>query len=423
MTVLLIGTGTHGDIAPLIGLGVRLQAAGHSVAIATYRAFERQVTDSNAEFRLLPGDPSLLGVNEQGRLKKKSLGEILGTGRWLKRILQHLTELGDGLIAAAEKETDVLVCSGLTTFHGYHLAKALGLPSMGLGLQPLHPTGDFPPPIGVASLGRWANRCLGQLMFTTGLTPWSSSPEFCARLGVPRLTTAQTLRRTAEERWPVHYGFSPSVVPRPADWRPGVDVVGYWWPHEPPGRQPSRELVDFLDAGPAPVRVGLGSAGDPRDGERLGELITAALRKAKVRAVVQSGTAGLDLTGDDVLTIGDVPHGWLFPRTAAVVHHMGAGTTGAGLRAGVPAVGIPTFGDAPFWSRRLVSLGVSPGFLPITELAPDRLAALIHAAVHERNHTDRARSLATALAAEDGAARTVAAVERLLDRGNAKDPR
>ncbi|ATL26529.1 glycosyltransferase [Streptomyces formicae] len=419
MTVLLIGNGTHGDIAPLIGLSTRLQAAGHSVAIATYKAFEQQVRDSDTEFRILPGDPSLLGVNEQGRLKKKSLGESLRAGRWLRRILRHSEELADGLIAAAEKDTDVLVCSGLTMFHGYHLAKALNLPSMGLGLQPLHPTGDFPPPVGVSSLGRWANRGLGELMFTTGLTPWSSSPEFCARIGVPRLNTAQTLRRTAEERWPVHYGFSPSVVPRPADWRPGVDVVGYWWPHERPGWQPPRELVDFLDAGPAPVRVGLGSAGDPRDAERLGELLHAALRKAKVRAVVQSGTAGIDLAGDDVLTIGNAPHSWLFPRTAAVVHHMGAGTTGAGLRAGVPTVGVPTFGDAPFWSRRLVSLGASPGYVPIGELTPDRLAALIRAAVHERRHTDRSRALAAALAAEDGGARTVAAVERLLDRGTA----
>lgn len=63
--------------------------------------------------------------------------------------------------------------------------------------------------------------------------------------------------------------------------------------------------------------------------------------------VVQTGWAGLDARDDAVLTIGDAPHDWLFPRMAAVVHHMGAGTTGAGLRAGVPAVGLPAFGDAP----------------------------------------------------------------------------
>ena len=46
-----------------------------------------------------------------------------------------------------------------------------------------------------------------------------------------------------------------------------------------------------------------------------------------------------------ILTIGDVPHEWLFPRMAAVVHAAGAGTTAAGLRAAVPAVPIPMTGD------------------------------------------------------------------------------
>ncbi|MFE1173044.1 glycosyltransferase [Streptomyces sp. NPDC058773] len=419
MTVLITATGTQGDIAPFLGLATRLRAAGHPVAIATYEAFAGQVRRNNCEFRPLPGDPRALGIAEQGGLNNSGIGGSLRAGRWLKDIIQHLEELGDGLIAAAEKDTDLLLCSGLTMFHSYHLAKALGIPSMGLGLQPLHPTGDFPPPVGVPSLGAWANRALGQLMFTTGLTPWSSSREFCKRIGVPQMNTAETFRRTAEERWPVHYGFSPTVVPRPADWRPGVEVVGYWWPPEQADRQPSRELQDFLDAGPAPVRIGLGSVGDPRDAQRIGELVVGALRRARVRGVVQTGWVGLDVSDDAVLTIGEAPHDWLFPRMAAVVHHMGAGTTGAGLRAGVPAVGLPAFGDAPFWARRLVALGASPGFLPLGKLDANRLAELIRRAVDRPQHTERSRLLATELAREDGAGRTVEAVDRLLNPGRA----
>ncbi|MFE7312266.1 glycosyltransferase [Streptomyces sp. NPDC057555] len=415
MTVLILTTGTHGDIAPFIGLGRRLRESGFPVAIATYAAFAEQVRASGAEFRRLTGDPSRLGVAEQGRLKKPGPGDTLRAGRWLKNIAQHVEELSGDLVAAARQGADLLLCCGLTTFHGYHLAKALGIPSMGLALQPLHPTGDFPPPIGTPSLGRRANRALGQLMFTTGLTPWRSSPRFCRELGVPALTTAQTLRQTARERWPVHYGFSPTVVRRPADWRPGIEVVGYWWPHEPPGWQPPQELVDFLDAGPEPVRVGLGSGGDPRDRAEISALLATALRKAGVRGIVQSGWAGLEVTGDDILTLGDVPHRWLFPRTAAVVHHVGAGTTGAGLRAGVPAVTLPTFGDAPFWARRLVALGASPGYLPLNKAAPDQLARLIRAAVDRPGYRTRSRQLAATLAAEDGAGRTVATVQRLLD--------
>ncbi|MFF0749924.1 glycosyltransferase [Streptomyces sp. NPDC004267] len=414
MTVLILTTGTHGDIAPFIGLGRRLKESGYDVAIATYEAFSEQVRAGGCEFRRLTGDPSRLGVAEQGRLKKPGPGDTLRTVRWLKDIARHVDELSGDLVAAARQGADILLCCGLTTFYGYHLAKALGIPSMGLALQPLHPTGEFPPPLGTPSLGRRGNHALGRLMFTTGLHPWRSSPRFCRELGVPALTTAQTLRQTARERWPVHYGFSPTVAPRPADWRPGIEVVGYWWPHEEPGWRPPRELADFLDAGPAPVRVGLGSGGDPRDREEISALLAAALRKAGVRGIVQSGWAGLHATGDDLLTIGEAPHHWLFPRTAAVVHHVGAGTTAAALRAGVPAVTLPTFGDAPFWARRLVALGASPGYVPLNQADPDRLARLIRAAVDQPRYRERSRGLATALAAEDGAARTVETVRRLL---------
>ena len=44
-----------------------------------------------------------------------------------------------------------------------------------------------------------------------------------------------------------------------------------------------------------------------------------------------------------------IPHSWLFPRMAAVVHHGGVGTTAAGLAAGVPSIITPFFADQPFW--------------------------------------------------------------------------
>ena len=51
----------------------------------------------------------------------------------------------------------------------------------------------------------------------------------------------------------------------------------------------------------------------------------------------------------DAYLLGPCPHSWLFPRVAAVVHHGGAGTTAAGLRAGKPTMICPFFGDQHFW--------------------------------------------------------------------------
>ncbi|MEU1229845.1 glycosyltransferase [Streptomyces sp. NPDC005828] len=144
-------------------------------------------------------------------------------------------------------------------------------------------------------------------------------------------------------------------------------------------------------------------------GERLGELVGAAVRRAGVRAVVQAGWAGLvGPDSDDVLAVGDVPHDWLFPRTAAVVHHAGAGTTAAGLRAGAPAVPVPVMYDQPFWASRLHALGVAPRPVPFADLTAENLADAITACVSDPSHRRRAAELAHGLAAEDGAAALLA---------------
>lgn len=107
------------------------------------------------------------------------------------------------------------------------------------------------------------------------------------------------------------------------------------------------------------MRHGFGSMAAGH-GERLSGIAVRALRAAGLRGILQSGSAGLAAEGDDdVLTVGDVPHALLFPRTAAVVHHAGAGTAAAGLRAGVPAVPVPVTADQPFWALRLAALGAA----------------------------------------------------------------
>ena len=206
------------------------------------------------------------------------------------------------------------------------------------------------------------------------------------------------------------------MVPRPADWPATVHVTGYWWPARPPRWQPPDQLVDFLAAGPPPVFVGFGSMTPTHD--RLHDVVAAAVKRAGVRAVVQSGWAGLRPAGDDILLVGDLPHDWLFPRTAAVVHHAGAGTTGAGLRAGVPAVPVPVLLDQPFWADRLHRLGVAPQPLPLHELTADTLTDALRSCLDRPTYRDRATELARRVRADDGAAVVLSLITQLAgERG------
>ncbi|OKJ00217.1 UDP-glucose:sterol glucosyltransferase [Streptomyces sp. CB01249] len=402
MRILIAAAGSRGDVAPYTGLGAALRAAGHDVALATTDTFALLVRAAGLDFRALPGNPAQGG------------GGSGGTRELMRAAAAFIADLGQGFADAMTDGADLLLLSTTTAPLGRHLAEATGTPSIGVYLQPTAPTGDFPPVVtGTRSLGRPGNRLAGRLALR--MTDRLYAPAVTAlreRLGLPPATPSATRRRQERADWPVLHGFSTVLVPRPADWRPGLRVVGNWWPHHNPDAQLPPELADFLSAGAPPVLIGFGSMA-AGEGERLSELAVRALRRAGLRGVLQSGSAGLAAEGDDVLTVGDVPHALLFPHLAAVVHHAGAGTSAAALRAGVPAVTVPVTADQPFWAGRLAAIGAADEPIPFRALTADRLADALDRVVRQRVHREAAAKGAQRMVAEDGAEEVVEAVRRL----------
>jgi sterol 3beta-glucosyltransferase len=205
------------------------------------------------------------------------------------------------------------------------------------------------------------------------------------------------------------------VVPRPSDWDQSAVVTGYWFLDAPAGWQPPPALVQFLQSGPPPVYVGFGSMFMEAGPEKTA-IVLKALRLAGQRAVLATGWGGLspvDAT-DEVFVLEAAPHDWLFPQVAAVVHHGGAGTTGAGLRAGKPSVICPVVGDQPFWGRRVAALGAGPPPVPKATLTVERLADAIRRAVGDDGLRRRAAALGETIRAEDGLGRAVDYIHRHL---------
>lgn len=415
MHILIATAGSHGDVAPYTGLGARLRQAGHRVVMATHARSAEAVRRSGLGFRPLPLDryaTSGAGAREGAGPGKGGPGAGLSKVEQIKLARELAPEMADAVTEACAAGAEVVLLSSALAPLGLVAAEGLGLPSLGVFLQPLAPTREFPPVIfDMPSMGPFTNRAAARCaesLLTRAFAPGVRHLE--RRLGVP---PAALERRRAT--WPVQHGFSPVVVPRPADWRRGMEVAGYWWPSESPDWTPEPRLADFLSSGPPPVYVGFGSM-QPSDPERLGRLVARALKLAGVRGVVQASWAGLSVDGDDVLTVGEVPHSWLFPRMAAVVHHAGAGTTAAGLRAGVPAVPVPMMLDQPFWASRLTALRVSPGKVPFRRLSTENLAEALRKAVHDPRYRHRAQQVSALLGTEDGAGRVLTAVERLAGR-------
>ncbi|WP_129311610.1 glycosyltransferase [Streptomyces sp. L2] len=404
--------GSRGDVAPFTGLGHGLAGAGHEVTLVTHGCFEPLAEGAGIGFHALPVDPRAELESSWGRGLHRSTS---GAGKLARMVVMARRLVGrmtDDLVAAA-RNSDVLLLSGPLGPLGHTIAEGLGLPSMGVYLQPLAPTREFAPPVlGGGSWGGAGNRIAGHGVNLAVEEVFAAAvPAVRARLGLRRARAGAGRRVRERQRWPVQHGFSPLVVPRPRDWRPGLDVSGYWWPRDPDDRLPD-PLPEFLAAGPPPVFVGLGSATVP-DAGRLSARIVAALRRAGLRGVIQRGWGGLAADGDDMLTIGEVSHAALFPHMAAVVHHAGAGTTAAGLRAGVPSVPVPIQFDGGFWASRLVGLGVAPAAVPLRGLTVDALSGALARATRDPSYGERAQALGTRVRAEDGVGPVVEAVSRL----------
>lgn len=406
--IVLALIGSRGDVAPLIGLGMRLQQAGHDVLVAAYAEFDDLVSGCGLKFKAI--DPT--------RMDTDDVNPIAALRTFLAPSGQRA--IGDNMIAALRDEpADLLLMSPLAELGGHPLAEAKGIPGIGVRLQPLSATAQYPP----AVLGPWtAGPRLNRMASDGGARAMDrlygkTLAGFRRDLGLPVVAARALRRRRTEAEWPILYGYSPTVLPRPADWRPGLEVNGYWWPPRPIGWQPPDDVVAFLADGPPPVFVGFGSLLTGRaQAERTSEVVLDALRSTGARGIVQAGWAGLSASGADVLTIGDIPHDWLFERVAAVVHHCGAGTAAGGLRAGVPSVGVPVAGDQPFWARRLLELGVSAATIPHRRLTSDRLGAALRAALSDGVIRSNAKAVAARLADEDGADVALRVIERCLAR-------
>jgi sterol 3beta-glucosyltransferase len=415
----LIGTaGGRGDVAPLTGLATAIRAAGHSVAIASNDEYESLVVGCGLEFRPLPG---VHGIFDDPGWMRGSGGPAWAVSM-MRMLAENLRLVDKALLAVARQDApDVLALTGIFSACGYHVAEGLGLPGMELQFQPAYTTADFPPSVVAGrSFGRLGNLAAGTA-FTAAMSLVAAGParELRHELGLPRRGVREMLSRGPSwhaVRWPVFHGFSPAVVPRPADWPGCYQVTGYWWPPRPVGWSPPAELEEFLHSGPPPVFFGLGDM-TPADPADFIGLAAAAGRQAGVRQVIQVGRTGptraCRASPGDSIVVGDVPHDWLFPRMAAVAHHAGAGTMAAGLRAGVPAVTVPVMADQPFWAARLAALGAAPPPIPHKQLSVAALAAAIREAVTRPSYRTQAEALSRRLASEDGAAPVISMLDRL----------
>jgi len=396
MQITIFTIGTRGDVQPYIALGRGLIQAGHIVRFATHNNFEDFVTSYGLEFWPVRGDAQMLAGNQEVReLTEK--GNFIKTLRRMQQAGEHAISewMEDGFVAS--QGMDLLISGTVGLIAASSIAEKNKLPLLHAHVFPTAPTREFPsilfPPT-FPNLGGTFNLISSKLVMQLG---WMGARPMLnrARKKVFDLPPAPSngIAATTPAK-----GF-----PAIAEWRAEDYITGYWFLDPPDDWNPPSDLLDFLQAGPPPLYIGFGSIGN-RDPAEITELVLQALEQTQQRAILLSGWGGLQKMDfpASIFMLDSIPFTWLFSHVAAVIHHGGAGTTSAGLRAGVPSIVIPFLGDQYFWGRRIQELGVGPAPIHRSKLTVERLVQAIQEVITNTDMRQRAAELGSKIRAEDG---------------------
>lgn len=406
--VTLLAIGSLGDIRPMLALGVALKKSGYQVTVASHDLFRKDIEGLGLAFRSIKINPRDVLESEEGRTWLRSQANPVKSALAVAALLRPIfrTLLDESWRAC--RDADAMICSGLALW-GHDIATSLGIPYAFAPIYPMRRTRFVPAPgaapLPLGGLYNLLTHVMFQQLnwqpFRTVANEWRVQD-----LGLPPAPVWAGQRMMGWPSVPILYGYSSAVIPRPPDWPGNQHVTGYWFlddpqdPGQPDGQNPA--LAEFIDAGPPPVYIGFGSMTDP-DPDQLTAIVQEALQLTGQRAVLLSGWARLPDPGSDrVMAVDHVSHSWLFPRLTAAVHHGGAGTTAAALRAGVPSVVVPYFLDQTLWGHRVSKLNAGPRAIPRQKLTARRLAAALVTAAGNPDLRTGAQAVGRRIRAENG---------------------
>lgn len=408
MNITILTYGSRGDVQPFLPLSVKLISRGHDVKLAAPSRFKDLVEKYGIKFVPLPGDPetAILRINDA----RNNIFKMLREG------FAHALEVGVDVFqqsAEACKDADLIIHAFSHAVDGHTRAREMNIPDVHVQTFPMFaPTGDYPSVV----LPDLKIRALNYFTHFAGIKIiWQLS-----RFGFRYIS-----RRAGLPKRKLYFPFdddplrpptlmlcawSPSLLPPSKEWSANVHVTGYFYSDETESYQPPPELKEFLDAGAPPICVSFGSMVN-RDAEKIDTIIRESLAMTGQRGIILSGWGGArNSSSRDLLYLESAPHDWLLPCCNILIHHGGAGTVAAGLRAGIPQVIVPFMTDQPFWARRVHAVGASPKPILVKQLSVERLTRAIIEA-NSATVRQRAGSLGQAIHKEDGVMRAVELIE------------
>lgn len=419
MRLTMISIGSTGDVRPYVILGQELARRGHQVRIAAFSPFEGMVREAGLDFYPLAGDV----VKFMSKIMKPGVNGIT----YLQQVQNAIRDVAGPLLAnmqAACRDAQAII----TTFFGstmYSIAEKNNVPCIQTQYYPM----DYNDVTPISSApGLRAGKTWNKMTYKVGyllinsierryLTGWRKEQGMRVRKIRPKPDYTVNGHQI-----PVLYAVSPLLMPRPLSWNEHIHMTGFWTQPKMPDYTPTPELLAFLAAGEKPVYIGFGSMVSGDMGKTL-SIVLEAVKQSGVRAILQKGWGGAQAEAPSgrVFVADYIPHEWLFEQVAAVVHHGGAGTTAAGLRAGKPTLVIPFGGDQPFWGMRVRVLGLGPKPIRRENLTAEKLTKALVDLTATKSYRVAAQELGMRLREENGTKIAADIIEEEIHRWQCED--
>jgi len=404
----LVCIGSTGDVRPYMLLGRELKVRGHDVSLCAFEDFREMIEAEGMRFMPLSGDVRALMSNVM-----KPGGNGISFLNQVRVSLAHMKWPFLAQLEAACDGAEVIV----STYFGQivqSIAEMHSVPFIQTHYYPMDVNDTTPIS---AAPGQRAGKAWNRISYPLAYLIISAMEllyvsDWRKAHGMrPRKLSARPDYLINGHRVPVLYAMSPLLMSRPPTWGEHIHMTGFWLNDEKREFTPDPMLEDFLARGSKPIYIGFGSMTSGDMGETL-EIVLEAIAGSGVRAVLATGWGEVELPKHEgIFPVDYVPHGWLFERVAAVVHHGGAGTTASGVLAGKPTLVIPFGGDQPFWAMRVRMLGLGPTPIRREKLTVAKLTKALRNLISVKSYAVAARELGQRMRMENGVANAADIIE------------
>lgn len=413
--------GSFGDLHPYLALAIELKRRGHHPVIATSEVYRTKAESEGLEFRPVRPDVGELLGNE--KFIQRLWDPKRGTEHLVREyIMPRVAESFDDLCPAC-KGADLLLTHAVA-YAGPLVAEKQKLSWLSVALQPALFLSTYDPPHLAPAPWMKHLRLLGRgalkAAFAAGkrtTVKWAEPIRQLRRqLGLPAGMGNPMFEGQFSPMGTLALFSSHFAKPQP-DWPARTVCTGFpFYDRESADKVMEQGLVEFLQAGPAPVVFTLGSSAVMAAGQFYEESAKAA-RQLGVRAVLLTGMQAetAPANNDSIYMARYAPYSELLTEAAATVHQGGVGTTAQALRAGRPMLVVPWSHDQPDNADRIQRLGVGRSLKRSKYNAANAVREL-ERLLHQRRYTTAAAEVGAKIAEEGGVSAACNVIEAALRR-------